>query len=74
MNIKIESEEDLLNKFKKAVHILNNLRYTTEDWKEKYGCEARLRKERWEKAADNLLEKLDPKHKKLKDEINIVNI
>lgn len=71
MNIKINSEEDLFDNFKEAIHILNNLRYYTKDWEENYGVESKMRKKRWEEKADKLLTRLDPNHEKLNRSINI---
>lgn len=74
MNIKIHSEDDLLDKFKKAIHILNNLRHYTKDWEENYGVESKMRKKRWEEKADKLLAELDPKHEESNRSINTLKV
>lgn len=74
MNIKIASEEELVDKFKKAVHILNNLRKTTKDWKEHLGHLTKDKKERWEETADKFLEELGVSDTKKKYDIHIENI
>lgn len=74
MNIKITSEKELVDKFKKAVHILNNLRKTTKDWKEHYGSLTKDKKERWENEADKFLEELQASDTRKKHDIHIENI
>lgn len=74
MNIKITSEEELVDKFKKSVHILNNLRKTTKDWKEHYGHITKDKKERWEDTADKFLEELGSSPTGRKDDIHITQI
>lgn len=71
MNIKITSEEELVDKFKKAVHILNNLRKTTKDWKEHLGYLTKNKKEEWETKADNFLEELGASPTGRKDDIHV---
>lgn len=59
MAYKIKDEEELLSLCMESLRILNNLRYTTKDWEEKYGAQTKTRKKHWEKKADELLDKLD---------------
>lgn len=59
MGYKIKDEEELLSLCRESVHILNNLRYTTEEWNEHFGHARRERKNYWEKRADDFLEKID---------------
>lgn len=74
MNIKITSEEELVDKFKKAVHILNNLRKTTKDWKEHFGSFTKNKKEMWEVKADKFLLELEVTETRTKKSIEITKI
>lgn len=74
MNIKINSEEELIQLAANAVHILANLRRTTKEWNEHFGAPRRERKQYWEGKADELIQQLDAQHlmhhKQIKIEIN----
>jgi hypothetical protein len=72
MNIRIESEEELEDKFKKAAHILNNLRYWTAKYEETLGSELKAIKKRWEGKADEFLKELDIPLTKEKTQIKII--
>jgi len=72
MNVKISSEEELKEKFKKAIHLLNNLRRATKEWREHLGCENRKRKEDWENKSDQFLEELEMKHTGRKGDIHVI--
>lgn len=74
MNIKITSEEELKEKFRKGMHILNNLRRATREWKEHLGCENRKRKEDWEAKADQFLNELQMTETGRKEDIKITKI
>ena len=58
MNIKISSEEELIEVAIEAIHLLNNLRHVTKLWNESHGCELRSRKKYYEELCDKFLEKL----------------
>lgn len=65
MNIKIDSEEELYEVCKEALHILSNLRHFTKKWSEIHGVELKQRKEYYENKADEFLEQLqvgNPRH------------
>lgn len=56
--IKIESEEQLAEKFIELAHVLHNLRFYEKYWNEHYGCDARRNMKKWQKKADDLLDSL----------------
>lgn len=62
MAYKVHGDEELLSLCREAIHILNNLRYTTEEWEEHFGAARRDRKNYWEDKADALLERVDVKY------------
>lgn len=62
INLKVKSEDELINSSADMWHILVNLRAAQIKWHKELGAEnARIRK-RWEGRADNLIEKLGIKN------------
>lgn len=61
MNVTIRTEKELVEKFRKAIHILNNMRNIQKLWEEKYGVELKTKRKAWEKQADDFLKEIgDP--------------
>lgn len=58
MKVKIESEEQLLEVAREALHVMNNLRYATKMWNMHYGSYWKEKKKYYEERADLFLEKL----------------
>lgn len=71
MNIKIQSEEELKDKFVTGIHILNNLRHWTKKYNETLGSELKAIKKDWEKKADEYLESLSATPTRVKTQIKI---
>lgn len=71
MNIKINSEQELINVAQEGLHILNNLRHWTKLWNAHHGADLRERKQYWEEKADLFLEKLDVSKTSQSHEIKI---
>lgn len=59
MTIKITSEQELVDLSKELLNALYNLRYWTKRWESEYGVDTKDAKKRWEKKADDILEKLE---------------
>lgn len=62
MNVKIVSEEDLIKRFREAIHIMNNMRNIQKLWDENYGVELKVKKKGWEKQADEFLKEIGNSH------------
>lgn len=58
---------------REALHILNNLRHHTKYWDEHYGALAKDAKKKWEKRADEFLEKIQAEKTHSKNQIKISN-
>jgi len=71
MKIIIHSEEELIKVATEALHILNNLRRTTKDWKEHYGSDRRQRMFHYEEMADTFLERLNVDQRMHGSKLNI---
>lgn len=74
MNIKIDSEQELIKIAQEAIRIIVNLRHSTTRWEESYGVELKNKKKNWEKTADEFILKLQAPvqnpNKQIKIEIN----
>jgi hypothetical protein len=55
MNLKIKTEEELVEAFKKLLHISVNLRNAQSIWEREYGVYAKDKKKEWEGKMDNFL-------------------
>lgn len=71
MKIKIESEDELLEVAKEALHLLVNLRHYTKEWETAHGAELKTRKKHFEGRADEFLQKLEMKKSHKSDTIKI---
>lgn len=58
MRVKVSDEEELVELSRELLHILVNLRHFTIIWGEHFGGTNLVNKKRWERRADELLEKL----------------
>lgn len=61
MKIIVHSEEELMQLAVDAIHILHNLRRTTEDWRLHYGSHRLSRVKYFEEKADDLFRRLHVK-------------
>lgn len=61
MEIKINSEQELIKVAEEAIRVISNLRKFTRLWEESYGVELKEKKKNWENAADRFIEKLQMK-------------
>ena len=59
MKVKITSEEELVGKFREAIHVLENMRKFQKLWDGNYGVNLRERKKYWEGKADSFLSDLE---------------
>lgn len=62
MNIKINSEEELVELFRELLHISVNMRHWQVEWHEKYGVELGRIRKHWEKRMDIYLEQLGARY------------
>jgi hypothetical protein len=58
MEIKINSEQELIKVAEEAIRVISNLRKFTKLWEESYGVELKERKKRWEARADKFINEL----------------
>jgi hypothetical protein len=58
MNIKISSEQELIEVATEAIRVLANLRKFTMLWEESHGVVLKDKKKVWEARADKLIDKL----------------
>lgn len=65
--IQVAGEEELMQLFLQSVHIMNNLKYWTEQWTIKGGC-MKGQMEHWEEKRDLFLKKLNVTYRNLNDE------
>lgn len=61
MRVRIESEAELVKKFREAIEIIENLRKFQKLWEESFGVELKEKKKRWEATADKFLKDLGDK-------------
>ena len=61
MNIKITDDKSLVSLATESIHILHNLRHSTELYNERPGVETRNNKRRWETMADAYLQRISGK-------------
>jgi hypothetical protein len=73
MKVVINSEEELIDKFKESVHILNNLRHFTKIWQDHYGAGNNFKRVYWQEKADKFLDSLDASKTRSKEQIKIIN-
>jgi hypothetical protein len=71
MKIKIETDDELKKIAEELLHILVNLRHSTKLWSEHYGAELSNKKKRWERVADEFLQKLEVERSTDKKEMQI---
>lgn len=57
IHIRADTDEQLKNELREITNIVMGMREAQKLWKDVYGCAARLQKERWEKKADEWIEK-----------------
>lgn len=62
MNIKINSEEDLVESFRELIRLSVNTRHWQIEWQESYGCELKAAKKRWEERLDKFLSDMGAKY------------
>jgi len=62
MNIKINSEEEMVKSFRQLIHLTVNTRHWQIEWQENYGCELKLAKKRWEEKLDAFLLEMGAKY------------
>lgn len=71
MKIKIESEDELMEVAKEALHLLVNIRHYTKAWEETHGAELKNRKKHFEGRADEFLKKLEMEKSLRSDAVHI---
>ena len=64
MNIKIHTEEELVEAFKNLLHISVNLRHSQVKWEREYGVDAKDLKKKWEEKMDTYLQDLGAEYGK----------
>ena len=74
MNVKIKSEDELIERFAQAVHIMRRLRYWTEMWHTYHGSYYLKRKKEWEERRDLFLEEIKASSSEADDSKIVITI
>lgn len=72
MNIKISSEQELIQICTNALHLLNNLRQSTKDWENEHGVYTKRKKKYFETKTDEFLFRLQIEPHRQSNQIKIV--
>lgn len=58
MQVKLKDEQELFELAKELLHIVTNLRFWSDEWNRHHGSVLLGHKKKWEKRADDLIERL----------------